>query len=78
MCRTGWKALGFETYLDFLSSDIWKDKRNYVLKLRPICEKCRINKATQVHHLTYERCGNEKGEDLMAVCYKCHQEIHNE
>ena len=41
-----------------------------------ICEICREKKATQVHHLTYERWGNELDEDIIAVCVDCHTGEH--
>ncbi|MCE5329646.1 HNH endonuclease [bacterium] len=31
----------------------------------------------QVHHLTYKSFGNEELEDLVTVCEKCHEKIHN-
>ena len=44
---------------------------------RPICEKdgC-TNEATDVHHLTYERIGKERLDDLQALCRKCHKQQH--
>ena len=41
----------------------------------PICENdgC-TNEATQVHHLTYERIGKERLDDLQALCRKCHEQ----
>lgn len=29
-----------------------------------------------VHHLTYERIGNELVSDLLVVCGECHEQIH--
>lgn len=29
----------------------------------------------EVHHRTYERLGNERPEDLVALCWCCHDEI---
>jgi hypothetical protein len=29
-----------------------------------------------VHHLTYERLGEERDEDLLVVCCPCHASIH--
>ena len=33
--------------------------------------------ATEVHHLTYDRVGRERPEDLMAVCSDHHRALHN-
>ena len=44
---------------------------------RPTCENdgC-TNEATDVHHLTYERLGKERLDDLQALCRKCHEQKH--
>lgn len=73
----GWQALGFKTYQDYLDSDLWRDKRSFILKLRPICELCQQNKSTSVHHKTYASVGNENKNDVMALCFPCHSDIHN-
>ena len=39
-------------------------------------ERC-PRKATEVHHLTYDRVGRERPEDLMAVCSQHHRVLHN-
>lgn len=41
-----------------------------------MCERCHHNEADSVHHLTYERQGRERLEDLQHVCFPCHQYIH--
>jgi hypothetical protein len=73
----GWQSLGFKSYHEFLQSDLWKEKRKYILSLRPICENCRVNKSTEVHHTDYAWVGNEKGCDLKALCYGCHRKVHH-
>jgi len=59
-------------------------------KLRSICEKCKKNVATEVHHLQHQTTANEKGiiendnslfhknniANLMSLCDKCHDELH--
>jgi hypothetical protein len=29
----------------------------------------------EVHHLTYERVGRERDDDLIALCYYCHEDV---
>jgi predicted HNH restriction endonuclease len=42
-----------------------------------VCEGCGDAKATQVHHMNYERWGgNELLIDLLAVCADCHRKLH--
>lgn len=74
--RTGWAALGFKTYKEYLESDIWLEKRNFILSSNPLCEKCHSKFGSQIHHLTYEHCGNEPREDLMILCKQCHEREH--
>lgn len=45
-------------------------------KGNPMCEKCLEMRASFVHHLTYERVGCERDEDLQAVCLACHRAWH--
>lgn len=37
------------------------------------CESCPDGAHDQTHHLTYERIGRERIEDLLGVCEACHQ-----
>jgi len=67
----------WETYQDYLESDDWKEKRNIILADNPFCFICK-NKSTVVHHKTYKRVGCERTRDLMALCYYCHHDFHNE
>ncbi len=66
-------------YLLYLCSPDWAAKRTAVLaRKHGLCEYeggCG-NRATQVHHRTYDRIGAEKLEDLLAVCSTCHRTIH--
>ncbi len=63
---------------EYLKSDEWKRKRDAVMSFAwSICENegC-TNEAKQVHHLNYERIGEEGLEDLQALCPKCHMQKH--
>jgi hypothetical protein len=66
---------------EYYSSPQWKEKRKYRLQLNwrmhyGLCEVCSKNKATDIHHITYERFGNEWLLDLAAVCSSCHVSYH--
>lgn len=71
-------AVGFwEKYGPYLASEAWREKANLVLmRAHGICEGCGKAPATQVHHLTYARVGNEMLFDLVAICKSCHEIIH--
>lgn len=80
---TGRAGLLKGTYKLYLNTEHWKEIRKRKLELKPICEMCKKEKATQVHHLYYEdRNGKtisykEKLSELVSVCKKCHEKIHN-
>lgn len=63
-------------YREYLRSEHWKTRRMAALRARGfICEDCG-NEATEVHHLSYERLGEEWPEDLLIVCSDCHRTRH--
>lgn len=67
----------WEWYSTYLKSPRWRNKRDLVLmRANGVCEGCEDAKATQVHHLTYVRVGDELLFDLVAVCNDCHQKAH--
>ena len=64
-------------YDAYLSSDGWRKLRLKVLeRSKYICELCEEAPATEVHHITYIRLGNELLADLTAVCHWCHEFLH--
>jgi 5-methylcytosine-specific restriction endonuclease McrA len=65
-------------YKSYLQSALWRRTRSdYLWHVGKWCEVCHLGKATEVHHVTYKNLGNEGFADLMAVCKRCHQRIHN-
>ncbi len=66
-----------DAYTGYLKGAQWDNRRRLVLKrANGLCEGCRNQPATQVHHLTYRRVGNEMLFDLVAVCDHCHAICH--
>lgn len=72
------KNINFWTsYHNHLRSHRWSLIRDKVLKRdKYICCGCGTASATQVHHLTYERLGDEMLFDLVSICFDCHKKIH--
>jgi hypothetical protein len=61
----------------YLATDKWRGFKNSIISKRGFnCELCSSKKNIQVHHLTYERLGNEMPEDVMILCKKCHEKAH--
>lgn len=64
-------------YEKYLASETWHQRRIATIRdANGVCQCCEHFPASQVHHLSYERIGNERASDLMAVCSFCHGLIH--
>lgn len=63
---------------DYLESPEWIAIRDERLKQDNYqCVMCGTGKNLEVHHLTYERLGAEKLEDLRTFCRECHKKVHD-
>jgi hypothetical protein len=61
-------------YHKYLASREWALLREAVRKRSGgKCERCGQGPHDDTHHLTYERVGHERLEDLQAVCSPCHK-----
>lgn len=62
----------------YLKSEEWKEKRELIMDFYNwICQKCG-EKATDLHHVTYDNIFKEKFEDLQPLCRCCHENEHKE
>lgn len=63
----------FGTYYE---SEEWSNTRLRILKRDDHeCQSCGAT-AECVHHITYERLGQENDLDLISLCNECHEIIH--
>ena len=60
---------------EYLQSEEWKTLRKTIMDAGPNCQCC-DQKATDVHHLVYRNIVDIKITDLLPVCRKCHDLIH--
>lgn len=62
----------------YMKSKRWRKKRAKVLaRDGHKCVQCkRSDRQLHVHHLTYERYGNERLDDLVTLCERCHSTEH--
>jgi hypothetical protein len=67
------KSMGFASYQEYLRSNLWAKIRAKVLYRQPRCYGCN-EKATQVHHNSYERkdLDGTRTRHLRPVCDICH------
>lgn len=67
-----------QEYNDYLKTPAWRNRRELVLKrANNICEGCGKNRATEVHHMTYDHIRNEFLWELVAICRPCHERFHD-
>ncbi len=77
--KYGWnQEEWWSRYEKYLASEEWRILRQKVLvRDNYTCRGCNVALATQVHHTTYERVGQEDLADLLSVCAPCHRGIHD-
>lgn len=76
-------SLASRDYRSYLYTKHWKTVRYaMLLMLGARCMKCKKPNMwgelsnLHVHHVTYERVGNEKATDLLLLCSDCHKNEH--
>ena len=78
-----------KTYIRIMNSKAWRETRAAKLHANPLCERCKaegyITSAHCVHHIIPIESGRTDDEcmelatrwsNLMALCDRCHAEIH--
>jgi 5-methylcytosine-specific restriction endonuclease McrA len=65
-------------YEEYLLTKHWKDfKKARIIEANFECQRChRGDIKLHVHHLTYERRGEELPSDVVVLCEACHREEH--
>lgn len=65
-----------KSYTEYMASRDWRTKRSLVLKrCGGVCEGCGLEKATEVHHATYDHLFNEFLFELVGLCHSCHERL---
>jgi len=71
---TGEKVLN---YSEYLNTKHWVALRSkFKSKQVKECVMCGSIKNLNIHHMTYERLGNENFDDLVFLCKDCHTKLH--
>ena len=64
-------------YEVYINSDAWRRRRIRALQLAGYrCQLCSQRQNLDVHHNNYENLGNERDEDLVVLCGRCHRVYH--
>jgi hypothetical protein len=67
------KTMPYEVYLQ---TPEWILKSRQAKEQWHKCQECGRSGELHVHHLTYERRGEELPEDLIVLCKDCHAKVH--
>ena len=62
-------------YAEYLASWHWEIVRESHAG-SGICWCCRMNRASETHHISYENLGAERDEDTVPLCRSCHSTAH--
>lgn len=66
-------------YADYIKSKAWRGRRSrYFSKFGKKCAVCSSKYNIGVHHLSYEKLGDEPDGHLVALCWNCHSTFHDE
>lgn len=63
---------------EYIHSVAWEETRQKIFRrdgFRCVC--CGASKNLNVHHITYDNLGAERPSDLVTLCQKCHEKVHN-
>lgn len=69
----------YDSYQEYLETQHWYDfkRKFYSYKKNQRCGLCgRSGIRLDTHHMTYERLGNERMSDCVALCRWCHKGWH--
>lgn len=73
------KPLPRNKYQAYIASDAWRQKSEAARRRADHrCSVCGAEGNLETHHLTYERLGNERPEDLTVLCRACHSLEHED
>lgn len=71
------REAGFASYAGYLRSRVWRDKRREALaRDQWRCVRCEGRIRLQVHHVRYEKLGQERLDSLETLCERCHKGHH--
>lgn len=71
------RLVSIKEYREYLQSPHWQAFRQWTLEARGHrCERCHRKDGLNVHHLTYERRGHERLDDVVVLCLGCHRREH--
>lgn len=74
LTKVGTVTVDYETYMQ---SEAWAlRKSDYYATHAKRCSACGLKKSIHLHHMTYARLGAELDADLVPLCERCHDRVH--
>lgn len=71
------RELGYKNWNAYCRSNKWvRRKARYWKTHEKKCWICGSEEAVHLHHVSYERIGRERDEDLLPLCRKHHRGLH--
>ena len=68
--------MGYVNYRKYIRSSKWRRlRKERLLSANGLCEQCHNAAATDIHHRSYLHLGDERPEELLAVCPDCHEQL---
>ena len=64
-------------YHSYLQSPEWKTKVSLIKQRDKVCQLTGATTQLEVHHITYDRLGNEDLSDLVLLSRSAHQHVHD-
>lgn len=66
-----------EWYRQYLESPEWRERADATkARFSGRCALCNAEGSLEAHHRTYDHVGDERPEDLTALCSDCHRAYH--
>jgi len=69
--------LSTEEYHNYLRSTQWRSKVSLIKQRDKVCQLTGATTQLEVHHITYDRLGNEDLSDLVLLSRSAHQFVHD-
>ena len=63
-------------YTTYLQSEHWRLFRERIFKTRKICQGCEKRNRLTIHHKNYKCLGKESPDDVLVLCWDCHNRFH--
>jgi len=65
-------------YTAYMASPAWAAFRiAYYRTHARACAACCATRYVELHHVTYERLGAERADDVVPLCLSCHEHVHH-